>query len=488
LSTLPRLAIGLAFIAGACQTSNDDPLVAQAENYAFTVSEAVSLLAAAPDLPNESRVVTALGELWVDYVLLAEASRRDSTMAEVDVEPLVRQQVERRQILALRDSVVQADTAIAEDELRTLYEEEAPGVVVHARHILLAYPESGDPAQLDSLRALAADLRERIVSGGASFEELAGEYSQDPGTAANGGDLGQIQRGQSMPQLETALFSLEPGGVSEVVESPYGLHLLRVDERIEPSFEDVRASFRFDVQQRRFQQAESLYVARLVDQAALEPVENAAALTRQMAAQPGTRLSGRAARRPVVRYGGGTLTIQDVVDHMLASVPEYRIEVVQAPDDVVENQVLRSLVQRELLVLEAEDHGLTVPQEVQDSLARVARANFVQIASSIGLVGIRPREGQSPRAAVEARVEAILREMLSGNRDVIPVGAVSFTLRKQFQSQVVESGAGRAVVALARARGVPLGGPLGPAPQPDGTGTMVPVPPAEVLQDASGGG
>jgi hypothetical protein len=482
------MAIGLVLVVGACESSNEDPLIATAGDYTFTVSEAVDLLISAPDLPNQSQVVLALGELWVDYILLAEAGRRDSTMAMVDVEPLVRQQVELRKILALRDSAVEADTAIAEDELRTLYEEEAPGVVVHARHILLTYPESGDATQIDSVRSLAADLRERIVSGGEGFEELALEYSQDPGTAANGGDLGQIQKGQSMPSIEEALFALEPGEVSDVVESPYGVHLFRVDERMAPSFDEIRMTLRFEVQQRRYLEAESLYVAGLVDAAALEPVENAAALTRQMAAEPGTRLSGRAARRPVVRYRGGALTVQDVVDHMLASLPEYRGEVVEAPDDVVEDQLLRSLVQRRLLVLEAEDRGLTVPQEVQDSLADVGRANFVQIASNIGLLGIRPREGQSPREAVEERVEAILREMLSGNRDVIPAGAVSFTLRKQFPSQVFQSGAGHAVLALARARGLPLGTPSGATPQPDGEGDAQLEPPAEVLQNPSGGG
>jgi hypothetical protein len=118
----------------------------------------------------------------------------------------------------------------------------------------------------------------------------------------------------------------------------------------------------------------------------------------------------------------------------------------------------------------------------------VARANFVQIANSIGLLGISPREGQSARDAVEERVAGILREMLSGNRDVIPVGAVSFTLRKQFQSQVFPSGAGRTVLALATARGLPTGTPSGATPPLGGEGGALPEAPAEVLQDTTDGG
>ena len=70
-----------------------------------------------------------------------------------------------------------------------------------------------------------SDLRTRIVKG-ESFEALARLYSEDPGSAKNGGELGMFSRGQMYPEFEGAAFSLKsPGDVSEVIESPAGYHL-----------------------------------------------------------------------------------------------------------------------------------------------------------------------------------------------------------------------------------------------------------------------
>lgn len=458
------LILCLALVAGACETSGDDLLVARAEDYELSVNQAVNVLVAAPQIPNDTSVMEAIAELWVDYTLLGEAARRDTTLHSVDLEPLVQQQAERRLILTLRDSVIRADTALGEDELRTLYQEESPGVTARARHILLTYPDSATAAQKDSVRRRAEELRERATTGGESFEELARQYSQDRGSAQQGGDLGPVERGQMMPAIDSAVFALEPGGTSDVIETPYGLHILRVDDRQEPSFEDIRADFRSQVQQRRLQQAESTYIAALVDESEVEPVDEAAELTKRMAANPDARLSGRAARRPVIRYDGGAVTLDEVLDFMQTSQPRYRGQVVTAPDSVVEDQVLLGIVQRELLLQRAREMGMEVPEAARDSLTRTARERFVEVARQLGVLDITPEEGQSGREAVASTVLSILGEMVSGEREVIPLGGIAYTLRKQFPNQVFETGIAQAVGRVAEARGTGPGGSAPPAP------------------------
>ncbi len=113
---------------------------------------------------------------------------------------------------------------------------------VHARHILLKV----DPAASDDVKATvrkkAEDVLAKVKAGG-DFAKLAGDVSEDPGSAKKGGDLGFFKRGQMVPTFEAVAFSTEPGQVSDIVESPFGFHIIKVEEKQEastPTLADVR--------------------------------------------------------------------------------------------------------------------------------------------------------------------------------------------------------------------------------------------------------
>ena len=94
-------------------------------------------------------------------------------------------------------------------------------------HILL-YIKPGD-ITLEEKRAVTESLHVQILSG-ADFAQLAKEYSDDP-TAANGGDLGFFKRGDMVPEFERAAYSLAPGQVSGVIQTAYGFHIIKCEER-----------------------------------------------------------------------------------------------------------------------------------------------------------------------------------------------------------------------------------------------------------------
>src|SRR5207237_2817387 len=100
---------------------------------------------------------------------------------------------------------------------------------VRARHILVKVAsDAGEPAKA-AARKKAEDLLAKVRAGG-DFAALARKNSDDPGSAAQGGDLGLFGRGTMTPAFESAAFALEAGKVSDVVETPFGFHVIKVEE------------------------------------------------------------------------------------------------------------------------------------------------------------------------------------------------------------------------------------------------------------------
>lgn len=94
------------------------------------------------------------------------------------------------------------------------------------RHILMTAEEGEDKSVV---KGRLQDIKSQIING-ASFEKLANEFSQDVGSASQGGDLDWVTRGQMPKSFDTALFALQKGGVSEIVETQFGFHLIKLDE------------------------------------------------------------------------------------------------------------------------------------------------------------------------------------------------------------------------------------------------------------------
>lgn len=120
--------------------------------------------------------------------------------------------------------------SISADDISQYYESHALDYTlperVHARHLLITAPE-GDIAADKASKARALDLLSQIQKG-ADLATLAKQYSEDPGSAPKGGDLGWFSKGQMVPEFEKAAFALKPGAVSELVRSPFGYHIIQL--------------------------------------------------------------------------------------------------------------------------------------------------------------------------------------------------------------------------------------------------------------------
>ena len=124
------------------------------------------------------------------------------------------------------DSVRLSDVemrAVYQKNLATYHQDEQ----LHARHILIS---AGAGISDEKVRARADSLRKAATSG-ADFVDLAKRFSQEPGAASSGGDLGWFGRGRMVKEFETAAFALKPGEISPVVKTQFGYHVIRLEER-----------------------------------------------------------------------------------------------------------------------------------------------------------------------------------------------------------------------------------------------------------------
>lgn len=152
---------------------------------------------------------------------------------------------------------VAADIAIADEDALTYYEEnkerfEKPAQR-KAAHILI-----NDDAQA---KQTLATIQERLDVGD-SFADLAKQFSQDPGSAEQGGDLGLVSPGDMVEAFDDALFSMEAGTISEPVKSEFGYHFIKLDvinEAQIPDFESVKADI---IQELQAKQAQTLFLDR----------------------------------------------------------------------------------------------------------------------------------------------------------------------------------------------------------------------------------
>jgi peptidyl-prolyl cis-trans isomerase D len=155
------------------------------------------------------------------------------------------------------DAALRKDYAAKQDTFRTPER-------VQARHILIKSDASNDAA----MKAKAEGILKQIQAGG-DFAKLAMENSDDPGSKAQGGELGWIVKGQTVPEFEKAAFSLQPGQTSGLIKTTYGYHIIQVEKHEQAhlaSFDEVRAQLINEAMQR----AQATEMQNLADKAVAE--------------------------------------------------------------------------------------------------------------------------------------------------------------------------------------------------------------------------
>ncbi len=207
---------------------------------------------------REIQVQTWSPAQWASKVVVNDAALKDfydkhperfRTQESVDVEYVV-----------LDATQLAAGIKLPEADLKSYYEQNLQRLSGkeerRASHILIAVDKGAAQADKDKALAQAQKLQQELLKTPAKFAELARKFSQDPGSAAKGGDLDYFGRGAMVKPFEDAVFSLKKGEISAVVQTDFGYHVLMVTDikqAAAPSFESMRAQLEADLRKQQAQ-------------------------------------------------------------------------------------------------------------------------------------------------------------------------------------------------------------------------------------------
>jgi len=196
--------------------------LAEVDGVTLTLGELIAIRRELPDqyqsLPDEV-LFNGIVDQMIDQMLLAEAGRK----AGLDQRPAVALNLLNQQRAVVADAYLRREVSAraTPEAVEALYNERyvnaPPLEEIHAGHILVEKEEK------------AIELK-ALLDGGADFAALAAEHGTD-GTASRGGDLGWFVRADMVPEFAEAAYAMEPGTISSPVQTPFGWHLIKLNER-----------------------------------------------------------------------------------------------------------------------------------------------------------------------------------------------------------------------------------------------------------------
>lgn len=203
-----------------------------------------------------------------------EKALKDMNMTEKDLREITRKDIIINNLI---ENKVLSKLTVSPDQVKKFYDDNSDKYFkkpeqVRASHILIGVDSNATPAEKEKARQKAAELREKILKG-ADFAEIAKAESTCP-SKAQGGDLGLFGHGQMVPPFEQAAFGLKKAGdISEVVETQFGYHIIKLTERAPAStvsFDEAKTKIADYLKNQQAQQAVQAYIEELKKGAKIE--------------------------------------------------------------------------------------------------------------------------------------------------------------------------------------------------------------------------
>jgi hypothetical protein len=379
-----------------------------------------------------------VANIWIDYSLFGQAVAENKLPVDsVSVAEAVWPDISELKGTHWHDSLMAHRGSVSEAAVDSLYK--APDTRV-LQHMLFGARPKAEPAEKAAVkkRAEAALVQ---VRKGTSFDKLAFELSEDPGSKADSGYLPPSPRGRFVPAFDSAGWALAPGQVTGLVETPFGFHIIK-----RPTLAEARGHIINYMQERAGVHLDSLYMDSLAAAHKIEVLPSAPAAMRAAAE---SQDQSRKSDKELVKFTGGALTVKDYLRWVRALPPQYTAQLREANDTML-SKFARILTQNVLLLREADANKIAITPLEWASLKRHYEGQLDTLRAEMGL-----QEGDLTDSSIALaerkkvaglKVEKYFDGLIDGKTRLRPLpSALATLLRDRLPYAIHDAGVNRAV-------------------------------------------
>ena len=413
-------------------------VVARAGSQELTVDRLAELMASS-DIPLRPDAARTLAQLWINYQLLGHAGAHGDSLGTI--EDAQRGMWNAFAQLSTRKyyDVISADWAtIDSSAMEQAYND---GELLAAAHILLTkQPEGLSATANDSIRKEAELIADTVTSE--NFAAVARAVSQDPGSKERGGDYGVFPPGQMVPEFDAGIRSVPPGGITGIVETQYGYHIIR-----RHTWDEIKDQFAEAYASTAMARGDSLYFAGLEEAANVQVKGSAPRLVKAIAEDVDAYRNDRtvvASSRTI------DLTAGRLAEWMAAFPPQSRMRanIIQAPDSLMPMFVM-NIMRNEMLLRAADSAGVGADSvETQE----IRQAFFNGVRGTMEALNLAPEQLDSAETVqareqlAASRIEEYLDALMRNETQFISVPEqAAIVLRDKYEARLVTAGLDRAL-------------------------------------------
>ncbi len=413
-------------------------VVAEAGGQELSVDRLAQLMVGIKGVPVSRDAAEFMANMWVDHTLFSQAVAggnplTDSLTATRVLWPELAELRGTRwhdTLLARRSpaTTATADSVYASDGTRLL------------QHILVRVEPNAEPPARTAAKKKADAIYSRLT-GGADFATLARQVSEDPASKSDGGYLPPSARGKYVTAFDSAGWSLAPGGMTNVVETPFGYHIIR-----RPPATEVRDRLLVFARERMGFVLDSVYLETLGAQKRLKVEAGAPAAMRAAIAD---RDGERRSTRVLAAFDGGALTVGDFLRWVSALGPNWAADLGKQPDSSLTGFV-KLIAQNHLLLQQADSAGVDIGRDEWASLMQrfTGQVDTLKLMLDLSAADISdPSTAKSDRSRVAAmKIATYWDRVLAGTARPRPIpGQLSGILREEAEFSLDQAALLRAV-------------------------------------------